>query len=167
MAGPDYTTADLIDAQEHLPNLSIGPYTFFCNPWDFHVTEQRIQTTVPTRAGVGRFSYGVQARQYQITGYTSNAGIHAIDGMGAFRPTFGKAHKDRPYFLTFAFFNITRATVYIDQFDYYVEQDMENYIKYQIQASEYPPAEPPFSAQSVPSTYGMRAGPSGPTRGAS
>jgi hypothetical protein len=158
MPAPHYDVGDIVDAQLGKPNLTIGPYTFFCNPWEFRVQEQRIQSLVPTKAGVGRFAYGVQARQYTISGYFSNSGLDGMNGMQQIAPTFKKAHAEMAYYLTFPMFGLTRVKVYINEVDYYVERDMENYIKYTITAVELPPAQQPYQARTQPGAYGL-AGP--------
>src|SRR5262252_1445351 len=155
MPAPHWTTGDIIDAQTGKANLTIGPYTFFVNPWEFRMQEQRIQTAVPTKAGVGRFSYGVQARNYTILGYFSNSGLDGLNAMQHIAPTFKKAHTERWYWMTFPFFGLNQLKVYINEVEYYVEQDMPNYIKYQLQVAEFPPATQPFVALARPGGYAL------------
>jgi hypothetical protein len=144
-----YGPGDIIDQQANLPNLSIGPYQFYVNPWEFRMDEQRIQYSVPTKAGVGRFSYGVAARTYTIIGTFLNSGLDGLSGLQHVAPTFKKAHNEVPYYLTYAFFGLKRVKVYLNEVEIYQEQDMVNYIKYRILAAEYPPAGAPFVQQAA------------------
>lgn len=119
---------------------AIDGLTFHINPSTYRQSTQRVQQMAPTRAGVVRFSYGVQAITYELEGFTGTAGVNELEAMERFRPLVG--HQDR--LVTFTFPSRFREIrkVYVNRFDDSITSDMHLYNQYTIELVDLGPQQP-------------------------
>ncbi len=142
-----YTTYDLWKAAQNFTPMVLNGHVYWVNPQRVEALAQRIYSDVPTLNGVGRFTYGVQSIQYNLQGFTGNAGLSELTDatkFGGFRPDFSHL-VDQPFIFTFPARNIRGARVYVNYFRDWIDQSMPNYYQYEIRMSQYPPTLPPYT----------------------
>ena len=146
--------------KQQYDNASLGGHTFWINPTSIRKHYERIHKEVPTKAGIFRFDYGIQAVVYTLEGSSGNASLAEIidraKGMGKIMPSPANIASVALEF-NYQAMGIRKVQVYVNSYDHWMDSSMVNYHQYSMELMELPPRnQAPYTTQTVGYTGAAR-----------